>query len=198
VSNDFYTPSGAPTTKAFNASAPLRSEFSALQAAFDKMPGLAANPSKLVRVNPGGTALAADVTLVSGTWTPAISCSTTVGDLALIYFAQEGSYMRFGDLVFLSFRISATVTHTTSIGTIQVTGLPFAVGASDMLSPIIVSGLNLLAGTPGIPAAALNAGLSYFSLSNYGVKTSGTALEITDITSGNQMLVSGMLMYSAV
>ena len=57
--NDFYNVSGAPSQGSFGSSATIRAEFTALAAGFDKMPALAGNNSKLLRVNSSGTALEA-------------------------------------------------------------------------------------------------------------------------------------------
>lgn len=59
MANDFYAPSGSPSTGSSAASAVIRAEFDALRAAFDKMPGLTANGGLPAFVNAGGTALEA-------------------------------------------------------------------------------------------------------------------------------------------
>lgn len=64
MANPFYTASGTPGSGAPGASSPVRSEFTAIQAAFDKLPTtLTANAA--VVVNAGGTAL----TVTTGTLT---------------------------------------------------------------------------------------------------------------------------------
>jgi hypothetical protein len=65
MSNDFYSPDGAPATGSSGSSAVIRSEFTRLQASFDKMPSLTSTGGRLVRVNPGSTALEA-MTLTAG------------------------------------------------------------------------------------------------------------------------------------
>jgi hypothetical protein len=65
MSNDFYSPDGAPATGSSGSSAVIRSEFTRLQASFDKMPSLTSTGGRLVRVNPGSTALEA-MTLTPG------------------------------------------------------------------------------------------------------------------------------------
>lgn len=59
MSNDFYNVSGAPSQGSFGSSATIRAEFAALQAGFDKLPVLAANNSKLLRVNSSASGLEA-------------------------------------------------------------------------------------------------------------------------------------------
>lgn len=55
--SDYYSSSGAPATGSPGASATMRAEFSAIAAAFAKMPSLTGNALKSVRVNSAGTAL---------------------------------------------------------------------------------------------------------------------------------------------
>ena len=57
MANDFYAPSGAPAFNAFGTSATIRAEFTALGAAFDKLPALAGNAFRLVQVNGAASGL---------------------------------------------------------------------------------------------------------------------------------------------
>lgn len=59
MSNEFYTPSGSPSTGASGASATMRAEFSAIQAGFALLPTMLGNGDLPVFVNTGGTALVA-------------------------------------------------------------------------------------------------------------------------------------------
>lgn len=59
MANEFFTPSGAPATGSSGTSAPIRSEFSAISTAFDKLPTLTGNAGKFVKVNASGTGLEA-------------------------------------------------------------------------------------------------------------------------------------------
>lgn len=59
MSNDFYNVTGTPTQAANLTSPPIRSEFAAIAAGFDKQPTLTGNAYKIVYVNASGTALAA-------------------------------------------------------------------------------------------------------------------------------------------
>ncbi len=60
MSNDFYVPSGYPAPNAPGASASMRAELDLIEAGFEKLPALTGNGNKLVVVNSGGTALAAE------------------------------------------------------------------------------------------------------------------------------------------
>jgi len=55
MASPYYTPSGAPATNAQGSSSDIRSEFSAVETAMDKLPALTA--SYIVVVNSGGTSL---------------------------------------------------------------------------------------------------------------------------------------------
>jgi hypothetical protein len=57
--NSFFNASGYPSTRAAGSSSSMRSELEAITAAFDKLPTLAGNGLKLLRVNAGGTAIEA-------------------------------------------------------------------------------------------------------------------------------------------
>lgn len=57
--NPYYSASGAPSQGSSGSSAVMRAEFLALVTAFDKMPTLAGNGGKLLRVNAGATGLEA-------------------------------------------------------------------------------------------------------------------------------------------
>lgn len=73
MSNDFYSASGYPATRAFGASSSARSEFALVQAAFDKLPTLTGNALKIVGVNSGATGL----TVVSTTGTGNVVLQTS-------------------------------------------------------------------------------------------------------------------------
>lgn len=69
--SEYYNPSGAPGTSSSGASSVMRAEFTAIEAAFAKLPVLAGNGDFIVKVNTGGTALesisnASVLTLIGG------------------------------------------------------------------------------------------------------------------------------------
>ncbi|MBQ1761686.1 MAG: hypothetical protein IIZ92_02130, partial [Aquincola sp.] len=57
MANDFYNSTGAPGQGAPGSSAAIRAQFTALAAAFDKLPALSGNGGKFTRVSDGGTAM---------------------------------------------------------------------------------------------------------------------------------------------
>jgi hypothetical protein len=81
MSNDFYTTSGAPSTRAQAVSATMRSEFNLIVSAFDKLPTLTANGSKIIAVNSGASALEAITTTGTGSGVRATSPTLTTPTL---------------------------------------------------------------------------------------------------------------------
>lgn len=57
MTTEFYTVSAQPATSSFGSSATIRAEFAAVEAGFAKLPVMAGNGLKTVRINAGGTAL---------------------------------------------------------------------------------------------------------------------------------------------
>ena len=66
---------------------------------------------------------------VASSWTPVVTFATP-GDLNVVYGSQLGSYLRFGNHIFLRFHITcSTFTYTTASGNLQITGIPTAATA---------------------------------------------------------------------
>lgn len=59
MSNPYFNPSGVPANRAAGSSATIRAELALIGAAFDKLPTLSGNASKVIQVNSAGTALEA-------------------------------------------------------------------------------------------------------------------------------------------
>lgn len=81
MSNDFYNVTGTPTQASNLTSPPIRSEFSAIAAGFNKLPMLTGNAYKIIYVNASGTALDAvggsGLLKLSTTGTPTIASAGT-------------------------------------------------------------------------------------------------------------------------
>lgn len=80
MANEFYDHTTYPSTGASGSSSAMRAELNAIEAGFDKLPTMAGNGSKVVKINAGGTALetqAADA-LVAATISAATSKTTPV------------------------------------------------------------------------------------------------------------------------
>ena len=105
MSNDFYNVSGAPSQGSFGSSATIRAEFAALQAGFDKLPVLAANNSKLLRVNSSASGLEA---FTHDFLTTSVAAST--------YVAKAGDTMT-GSLSIVAAGGAASLTVRSKSGT---------------------------------------------------------------------------------
>lgn len=86
MTNPYYTPSGTPSTGAFAASAPMRSEFDDIQAGFNLLPALTAGTA--VVVNGAGTALSNTVgrLALAGNFTTTGAFAVTLAASAAITF----------------------------------------------------------------------------------------------------------------
>lgn len=73
MANELYTPSGVPATGAAGASSPMRAQFTAIEAAFDKFPAPSTSNGRAVVVNTGGTGY----TVTTGTLALAGNFATT-------------------------------------------------------------------------------------------------------------------------
>lgn len=130
MANEYYNAAGVPQTGAAGNSVDVRSELALITAAFDKLPPLSTNGSKLVQINAGGTALTT-MPFSIGVWTPAFTFATP-GNLAVTYSLQIGQYVRVGPLVLLSWRVTtSTFTYTTSAGDLILNGQPFTTYGTD-------------------------------------------------------------------
>lgn len=67
MSNEFFTKSGNPASGSAGASSTIRNEFLSIEQAFDKLPALTGNGSKLVRINAAGNALEATASPTTAT-----------------------------------------------------------------------------------------------------------------------------------
>lgn len=76
MSNEYYSPSGAPATSAQGSSSVMRAEFTSIQSAFALLPTMSGNGLKVVRVNSGATAL--EAVAVTGTGSVVMSTSPTL------------------------------------------------------------------------------------------------------------------------
>jgi len=129
---------------------------------------------------------------VNLSWTPAITFATP-GDLSVSYSTQSGTYTRIGNLVYITFILAFAPTFTTASGSFQITGLPFAIGASCI-------------GTLQYQATAFPAGTTYMylrgtaaqsilTINASGSSTSTTALSVTQMTTGSNVTMLGTMTY---
>lgn len=85
-----------------------------------------------------------------GTWTPVLTFATP-GNLSVVYSAQNGSYTKIGNRVFVvANMVTTTFTHTTASGALLVTGLPFTAGETAGCSGFLTRH-SVAAGTYVVP-----------------------------------------------
>jgi hypothetical protein len=82
--NEFYTPTGNPTTKSAGSSQVLRSEYELIEDAFDKLPTLAGNADELVVINSAASKM---------TSIPVATLSTTLGVETISNKDVSGGYV---------------------------------------------------------------------------------------------------------
>lgn len=135
MTNPYYQATGTPSTGAFAASAPMRSEFNDLEEAFDLLPALTANTA--VVVNSAGTAL-----------------TNTVGTLALAgNFALTGAYavtLVAGAAVSLTLPVVSGLTLATLTGTETLTNKTMV--APSLGTPTVLVGTNITGTAAGLTA----------------------------------------------
>lgn len=96
MSNEYFNATGTPSTDSEILSANLRGEYSSVESGFDKMPALAANALKGVRVNAASAALEAFES--GGTYTPTVTAVLNCGTAV----AGKGFWTRAGNIVTFS------------------------------------------------------------------------------------------------
>jgi hypothetical protein len=120
----------------------------------------------------------------SGTFSPTITGSTTAGTTT--YTAQEGIYIKIGDLVHISGYV--TYSAATGTGTINFGGLPFAANSNANYYPALTITSNGAAFTfpAGRTALLLNAvpGSTTFQIQAYGSGVTDAPVTIANITNG--------------
>jgi hypothetical protein len=93
--------------------------------------------------------LLADLGYSTGTWTPALSAAGTP-PTGVTYSTQDGTYTKFGRLVFVTWRMTLTSKGAGGVGQVQITGLPFATSKFTTTSPFRGSGYTLPSSGQGV------------------------------------------------
>ena len=164
MTNPFYTASGSPVTGSAGASQVMRTEFTALQAAFDKMPALTAGT--VVVVNGSGTGLTNTV----GTLALAGNLATTGAFNTT--FAQQAS-------ITLTLPAVSGLTVATLTGTETLTNKTLT--APTMTAPALgTPASGTLTNCTGLP----NGGLlnSSVTIGSTSVSLGGTAATVAGLT----------------
>ncbi len=134
----------------------------------------------------------------AGIWTPALTFAAP-GDLNVAYSAQDGTYVKIGNLVFATFQIStSTFTHSTSSGDCQITGLPFtsANETGNSASGVMRwAGIDKTSYDDVVLYVGQNQNLSTLRAS--GQAQSTTTITAGDMPSGGPVILIGSIVYRA-
>jgi hypothetical protein len=119
-----------------------------------------------------------------GTFTPTFTFATA-GNLSNAYTTQTGHWKRLGNIIFFSYRLNVTPTHTTASGAAQFGGLPFTVGTTiSPPAPVRMIGATTWPASNtflvGVPTIAT----TYLQIFGERTGVGETALGSGDFTSG--------------
>lgn len=128
-----------------------------------------------------------------GTWVPTLTFSTP-GDLNVVYSTRVGTYTKVGRAVTLSFQVrTSTFTKTTSSGTCQITGLPFAAVGSADYGAVFWSGVTKAAYTNIVAHTNGNSIIQFFAS---GSGSAGDNLNAADMPSAGSVILEGTVTYN--
>ncbi len=134
-----------------------------------------------------------------GTWTPVVTFGTP-GDLAVVYSAQEGLYMKLGRFVVAKFSITTTTfTFGTASGNLTITGLPVTSvdldGRDWRCGVMRFQGITKANYTQIVPVAVRSTKTLIFDAS--GSAQSLSQVTATDVPSGGNVDLRGEVFYMA-
>ncbi len=129
-----------------------------------------------------------------GTWTPVLTFATP-GDLAVTYTTQAGTYTKKGREVTMHFNIvTASFTHTTASGNVQITGSPFTNSASgSRLGTLSWGGITKAGYTSVAPRLAASSATIQFPASGSGVAVATATA--ADMPTGGAVNLQGSLVF---
>lgn len=134
-----------------------------------------------------------------GPWTPVLTFATP-GNLAVTYNTQLGRYTKVGRLVTASFVIStATFTHTTASGALNITGLPFSsvnLAAISYIGSLVWSGITKASYTN--ISSRISSNTSLIELSASGSGQTVASVTSADVPSAGSVILRGTISYEVV
>lgn len=130
----------------------------------------------------------------TGTWTPTITF-TTPGDLNVVYSVRTGTYTKIGRMVHAAYRIStSTFTHTTAVGVLNMTGLPFTAGSFAQYTTATLLGGYTKAGYTAIFCDVLGATTTAQFLAG-GSGVAAALVGVADMPTGGTVDLRGIANY---
>lgn len=131
-----------------------------------------------------------------GTWTPVLTFATP-GDLARTYTTQLGIYTKVGRQVIAEFEIvTATFTHTTAAGNLQITGLPFTKGAGQPASVDSITFGGITAAGYGSMVAKLAASSNVINFEGSGSAQPPAMVTVSNVPTGGSVVLRGKMIYN--
>jgi hypothetical protein len=210
MTNPLYTDSAAPVRRSAGASAPIRSQFAAIEDAFDKIiphSSFSGHGNKVLKVNNGETAMELVDTdgyldgqthklgyVRETTWTPTVTFETP-GSLALTYpDSRKGHYYRVGKKVRIECEVDFNISDKTGAsGGLRITGLPFAsdVARVTAIMPCQLFGSALLVWPSGVTTlyGYIEAGTDYFEIFGNGDGGANSSFGVSVFPTGVQLRV---------
>jgi len=117
-----------------------------------------------------------------GTFTPTITFAT-VGDLSISYSAQDGNYMRIGNLGFIYAKVDFTPTYTTASGAFRLSSLPFTVATRTVFGQVNHgSGLTYSASRTWVQCSPIST-TTYAQINQLG-STLSSSIQVANMPTG--------------
>jgi hypothetical protein len=177
MSNEFYDHVNVPATGSPLSSATMRAEFSAVEQGFDKLPTLAGNNNKIVKVNPSGTALeTTDTPDINGGTIDDAAVNLDGGSLVLpqgtatapitegqVYWNTSTDTLTVGNGAAAEVMVTTDNTQTLTNKTINLTSNTLVATSAQLATAltdetgtgsVVFSASPALTGTPTAPTAA--------------------------------------------
>lgn len=130
-------------------------------------------------------------------WTPVFTFATP-GNLSVSYATQVGSYVKVGNVIYVTFSLVCTPTFSTASGNFQITGLPVA---SNSTAGNVAVGSLYMQGTYTWPVGSTTivttnaAGTSIIGVEASGIATAGASLTTASFTTTSAVTLIGSLTY---
>lgn len=130
----------------------------------------------------------------TGTWTPVLEGTTVAG--VHTYANQGGTYVRFGNLVWVTGIVALSAFNPTTSGNMLITGLPFVGSAGSHNASAFEMGrfhnINLDTGSGYyFPLLTLPGGVSFLQIGQFGDSVPDKAIAAADVTNAAAIRVTG-------